>query len=106
MEGELTLGAIYDSIADKLAEARTRAMMGERQQALGILHGAALEMTRFRDALRDVPGYLALDYAFDRTMTALCAEQEVAAFALSSDSETEIVEIAAEKPRRRLKKAA
>ena len=103
MEGELTLGAIYEGIADKLAEARTRAIMGERQQALGILHGAALEMTRFRDALRDVPGYLALNHAFEITLRALCAEQDAAALTFSAEPEAEI---AVEKPRRRLKKAA
>ena len=109
MEGEQTLGEIYDGIADKLAEARTRALMGERQQALGILQGAALEMTRFRDVLRDIPGCLALEHAFEVTRQALCAEQEAAALravAETKKSRERATEINAEKPRRRLKKAA
>ena len=102
------LGDIYDGIADKLAEARTRALMGERQQALGILQGAALEMMRFRDVLQSVPGYLALDHAFEVTRQALCAEQDEAALAMARTKNTreKRTESGAEKPRRRLKKAA
>ena len=109
MEGEQTLGEIYDGIADKLAEARTRALMGERQQALGALQGAALEMLRFRDALRGVPGYLALDYAFEVTRQALCAEQEAEVLRMSAaakNTREKEAAASAEKPRRRLKKAA
>lgn len=108
MEGELTLGEIYDDIADKLAEARTRALMGERQQALGILQGAALEMRRFQDALRGVPGYLALDHAFEVTRQTLGAEQDAAALraAATKNTQEKQTETGAEKPRRRLKKAA
>ena len=104
MEGEATLGEIYDGIADKLAEARTRALLGERQQALGILHGAALEMTRFRDVLRGVPGYLALNYAFEATMRALCDEQDAAETQAKMENEAK-TKTRVEKPRR-LKKAA
>jgi hypothetical protein len=109
MEGEQTLGEIYDGIADKLAEARTRALMGERQQALGILQGAALEMMRFKDALRGVPGYLALDHAFEVTRQTLRAEQDAAALravAATKNTQEKQTESGAEKPRRRLKKAA
>ena len=109
MEGEQTLGEIYDGIANRLAEARTRALMGERQQALGILQGAALEMTRFREVLRSVPGYLALDHAFEVTRQALCVEQDAAALrtrAGTKNSQEQETTLDAEKPRRRLKEAA
>ncbi len=71
MEEELTLGDVYDDIQDRLATARTKALMGEREEALGILQGASLDYTRFRDVLRDYPGQHALTYAFDMTMIAL-----------------------------------
>ena len=74
MEGEPMLGDIYEEIADRLAEARTRALMGERQEALGLLQAARLEYTRFRDVLKDYPGHRALEYAFDVTLGQLCAE--------------------------------
>ncbi len=116
MQEELTLGEIYDAIAEKLAEARTMAIMGERQQALGVLHGAALEMTRFRDVLRDVPGYLALDHAFETTMRSLCAEQDAAETESDKTAETKKTETkkrerkialqTAQGARRRLEKAA
>ncbi len=75
MEGEPMLGDIYEEIADRLAEARTRALMGERQEALGLMQAARLEYTRFREVLKDYPGHHALEYAFEITLGQLCAEQ-------------------------------
>jgi len=77
METDQTLGDIYEQIAERLTEARTRALMGERQEALGHMQAASLEYTRFREILKDYPGYHALEYAFTATMTQLCAEQEL-----------------------------
>lgn len=77
MENECTIGDIYETIAERLATARTKALMGERQEALGIFQGAALDWTRFRDVLTGYPGYHALEHAFNVTMTALSAEQEM-----------------------------
>lgn len=76
MEGELMLGDIYEELAEKLAQARTKALMGEREEALGIFHGASLQFTRFRDVLSGYPGHHALEHAFEVTMQALCEEQE------------------------------
>jgi hypothetical protein len=76
MHTESTLDDIYEEIADKLALARTKALMGERCEALGILQAASLEYTRFRDVLSAFPGFHALEHAYTVTMTALRAEQE------------------------------
>jgi hypothetical protein len=75
MEAELTLGDIYEEIAERLALARTKALMGERQEALGLFQGASLDYTRFRDVLAGYPGAHALAHAFDATLAALEAEQ-------------------------------
>ena len=100
MERESTLGDIYEAIADNLAEARTRALMGERQEALGVFQGAALEFTRFQNVLRDYPGFLALNHAFETTLIAMQAEQEAVIIRA-------VEPVAAEKPRRvKIKKAA
>ena len=99
MDYEITLGELYDEIADKLAQARTRALMGEREEALGIFRGASLEFTRFQDVLRDYPGFHALDHAFQVTLTALCDEQ-------AAPLEMPALEMAAAKTRRKTRKAA
>src|SRR5690348_15651823 len=75
MEGELTLGDIYDDISERLALARTKALMGERQEALGVFRGASLDYRRFREVLTDFPGFHALEHAFNVTLTALDSEQ-------------------------------
>ncbi|HLK57316.1 MAG TPA: hypothetical protein VKU00_12160 [Chthonomonadaceae bacterium] len=75
MEAELTLGDIYEEISERLALARTKALMGERQEALGLFQGASLDYTRFRDVLAGYPGAHALEHAFDVTMAALDAER-------------------------------
>src|SRR5260221_11387317 len=75
MDSEFTLGDIFEDIAERLAAARTKALMGERQEALGVFRGASLEFTRFREVLKDYPGYHALEHAFQATLTALHDEQ-------------------------------
>ena len=45
MGTELTLGDVYDDLSERIALARTKALMGERVDALGILQGANLEYT-------------------------------------------------------------
>jgi hypothetical protein len=79
MQTETTLSDIYEEIAEKLALARTRALMGESCEALGIFQAASLEYTRFRDVLSAYPGFYALEHAFRVTMTALQAEEQHAA---------------------------
>jgi hypothetical protein len=95
-ESDITLGDVYERIADRLAEARTRALMGERQEALGLFQAASLDYTRFREVLSDYPGSHALDYAFTITMNQLCAEQQRA-------EPAEVTEQATIRPRTRRK---
>ena len=97
MECELTIGDIYDEIAERLALARTKALMGERQEAIGIFQGASLDFTRFRDVLRGCPGYHALEHAFTVTMEALCAEQSI----VSPAPESAVAPPASSRARRR-----
>ena len=76
MQTETTLSDIYEEIADQLALARTKALLGERYEALGIFQAASLEYTRFRDVLSAYPGFYSLEHAFSVTMAALRDEQE------------------------------
>jgi len=75
MESEWTIGDLYDEISERLALARTKALMGEREVALGIYQGASLDYTRFKQILSDYPGYHALEHAFQVTLNALATEQ-------------------------------
>ena len=100
MEGEFTLGDIYEEIAERLALARTKALMGERQEALGLFQGASLDYTRFREVLAGYPGARALEHAFDVTMAARNAEQ-----GHRGNAEVEAAPIVS-RPRRRARKAA
>ena len=75
MESELTLGDIYEDIAERLAMARTKALMGERQEALGVFRGASLDYRRFHEVLQGFPGYHALEHAFQVTLTTLASER-------------------------------
>lgn len=77
MESELTLGDLYEEISDRLAAARTKALMGERQEAMGLFRGASLDFTRFREVLHDYPGFYALEHAFTITLQHLGAEEEL-----------------------------
>jgi hypothetical protein len=101
MEGETTLGDIYEDIAERLATARTRALMGERQEALGVFRGASLDYLRFRDVLVSYPGFQALDHAFNVTLTVLSAEQSPASHARLSTSPAR-----SSKARKRIRQAA
>lgn len=100
MQPETTLSDIYEEIADKLALARTKALMGEPCEALGIFQAASLEYTRFRDVLSAYPGFYALEHAFGVTMTALQAEQQHA------DALEKSVSAAKVAPRKRSRRAA
>lgn len=100
MQTETTLSDIYEEIADKLALARTKALMGEPCEALGIFQAASLEYTRFRDVLSAYPGFYALEHAFSITMTALQAEQQ------HTDALEKSVSAAKAPPRKRNRRAA
>ena len=69
------MGDIFEEIAERIASARTRALMGERQQALTLLQCGRLDYFQFRDVLRGYPGSLALEHALQTTTAALCEER-------------------------------
>ncbi len=100
MQTETTLSDIYEEIADQLALARTKALMGESCEALGIFQAASLEYTRFRDVLSAYPGFYALEHAFRVTMTALQAEEQRAFDREKPAEETKTA------PRKRSRRAA
>ena len=52
--------AICESLADRLATARTRYLMGDHAEAREMLQAVRLDYLRFRDVLRGMPGDLAL----------------------------------------------
>ena len=100
MQTESTSSDIYEEIADQLALARTKALMGQPCEALGIFQAASLEYTRFRDVLSAYPGYCALEHAFTVTLTALRDEQHRAG------RHAELSEMPAAAPRKRSRRAA
>jgi hypothetical protein len=73
---ELTVGAVYDSLQERLALARTRALMGERAPALDLLRQARADYETYKDALQGFPLY-ALEHAFTVTMQTLCADKRI-----------------------------
>jgi hypothetical protein len=76
MNGEWTVGDLFEEIAERVASARTRALMGERHEALMLLQRARIDYLRFRDVLRAYPGGLALEQSMQTAQESLCAERE------------------------------
>jgi hypothetical protein len=70
-----TVGDIFEEIAERVAAARTRALMGERQEALTLLQCARIDFLRFREVLRAYPGSLALEHSLETAQAALCEER-------------------------------
>ncbi len=103
MEIEQTIGDIYEEIAEQLAQARTKALMGERQEAQGLFQKASLDYQRFRDALATYPGAHALEHSLGATLQVLCGEQMRAEIS-EGDAAADAREAA--RPRRRSRKAA
>lgn len=75
---ELTAGAVYDALHERLALARTRALMGERVLAHDLLRQAHADYEMYKDALQGFPLH-ALVHAFTVTMQTLCAEKMIEA---------------------------
>src|SRR6185369_2839338 len=79
MEGtgtDFTLGDLFEDLAERIATARTKALMGERQEALGLFQSAFLEYTRYQEVLAGYPGHLSLEHDFEETRRSLCQEKE------------------------------
>src|SRR5689334_4858676 len=75
MKREWTMGELFEDIAERVATARTRALMGERKEALALLQKAKMDYMRFQEVLRDYPGSLALQRSIETAQTALCEER-------------------------------
>src|ERR1043166_3497332 len=79
MEGtgtDYTLGDLFEDLAERIATARSKALMGERQEALGLFQGAFLEYTRYREVLASYPGHLSLEHDFEETRRTLMEEKQ------------------------------
>lgn len=79
MNSEPTLSDIYDSIAEQIASAQTRALMGEREEALGLMHGAHLDYMRFETVLADLSDRPALPNSYRTAIAALHDQRDRAA---------------------------
>jgi hypothetical protein len=75
MSEEWTVGDLFEEIAERVATARTRALMGEREEALALLQRAHMDYLRFGDILKGYPGSLALEHSLEVARAALCAER-------------------------------
>ena len=78
MNKEWTVGELFEEIAERVATARTRALMGERHEALALLQRARMDYLRFREVLHGYPGGLALEQSMEVAQAALCAERAMA----------------------------
>jgi hypothetical protein len=75
MTKEWTVGDIFEELAERVATARTRALMGERQEALALLQRAQMDYLRFREVLKSYPGNLALQRSLEAAQATLCEER-------------------------------
>lgn len=69
------MGEIFEDIAERVATARTRALMGERQEALALLQRARIDYFQFREVLQSYPGSLALEKSMEAAQQSLCGER-------------------------------
>lgn len=63
----MTLYDVYEEIAETLALAQTRALMGEREVALALFREAGAQFLEFREVLAALPGFHALAHALENT---------------------------------------
>src|SRR4051794_34654998 len=75
MNSEWTVGAVFEDISDRVALGRSRALMGERDEALAILQCARLDYLRFQEALEGFPGRLSLEHSLESALAALREER-------------------------------
>ncbi|MCS6775838.1 MAG: hypothetical protein RMJ43_02760 [Chloroherpetonaceae bacterium] len=67
----MTLYDVYEEIAETLALAQTRALMGEQEVALALFREAGAQFLEFREVLAAMPGFHALAHALENTQVAL-----------------------------------
>lgn len=77
MEHEITLSDIYEQNADLLALCRTKWAMGETQESMHLYEEAALQYDKFKDILKDYPGFHALQHAHMVTLRMFSADQNI-----------------------------
>ena len=75
MKEEISVGDIFEDIAERVAMARTRALMGERKEALAMLQKARMDFHRFREVLHGYPGSLALENSIASAQATLREER-------------------------------
>ena len=75
MQTEPTLEDVFEDIADRLALARSRALMGERANALVILQKAWLDYLNHQEVLAFHPCAHSLKHSFEVTKEALGEER-------------------------------
>ena len=73
MNTEFTLGEVYERIADQLALARAKDMMGQHEEALHLMQSATLDYKKYEAVLAGYCGINALLHAFTLTLTAINA---------------------------------
>lgn len=71
MEGEITLGEIYDGISDNLAKARNYYCNGDNKNAFIAYRDAELEFAHKWDYLLAFPGFDVLKEALSKTRAVL-----------------------------------
>lgn len=71
---ELTAGDVFDALYEQIALAKTRALMGETEQARMLLEDAAREYAQYADIFASLPGHLSLEHDLEATRQMLCRD--------------------------------
>ena len=74
---ETTIGAIFESLAERVSFGRTLALMGERASALKTLQQTEADYLEFREALSEFPGRLSLEHSLSTTIEGLQHESRL-----------------------------
>ena len=69
---ELTAGDLFDALYERVAEVKTRALMGEIEQAYTLFQSVAREYAQYADVFAGLPGQLSLEHDLEATRQMLC----------------------------------
>ena len=64
---EMTAGDLFDALYEQIALAKTRALMGETEQAHTLFEDAAREYAQYADIFSSLPGHLSLEHDLEAT---------------------------------------
>ena len=111
---ELTAGDVFDSLYERVAQAKTRALMGETEQAYKLFQDVAREYAQYADIFAGLPGHLSLQHDMEATRQMLCPDSGPSERAEVLPELTELSDLTATPPvaqpkqraRRRTSKAA